>query len=153
MTLTLRINGEDRAVTSDPETPLIYVLRNELKLKSAKLGCGLEQCGSCAVLCDGEAVMTCATPAGAFEGKAITTAEGLGSTATGARVQRAFVKAGAAQCGYCTSGLVVAVTALLSKTARPRRAEAKTWLNPHLCRCGAHSNVLKAVKIAAEDAS
>ena len=151
MTLTLQINGVDRAIISDPATPLIYVLRNELGLKGAKLGCGLEQCGCCAVLVDGEAALSCATPAAAFDGKAITTVEGLRDHATGARVQDAFVEAGAAQCGYCTAGLVVAATALLTDGGRPGRDEAKAALAPHLCRCGSHSNVLKAIAILTGD--
>jgi aerobic-type carbon monoxide dehydrogenase small subunit (CoxS/CutS family) len=152
VTLTLRINGETREVASDPETPLIYVLRDELKLKGAKLGCGLEQCGACAVLVDGEVAMSCVSPAGSFEGKEIVTVEGVAATETGARVQAAFVEATAAQCGYCTAGLVVAVTGLLAKTPKPDRETAKRELAPHLCRCGSHPRVLRAVEIASGQA-
>lgn len=145
MSLRLRINGEDRDIAADPETPLIYVLRDELRLKGAKLGCGLEQCGACAVLADGCAVMSCVTPAGAFEGREITTVESIEALPLGARVQAAFLDAAAAQCGYCVPGLVVAVTALLSGPARPDPEAVRAALAPHLCRCGSHPRVLRAV--------
>lgn len=149
MTLTLCINGETRAIASDPDTPLIYVLRDELKLKGTKLGCGLEQCGACAVLVDGAVVLSCVTAAGAFAGRAITTIEGIGDSDLGRRVQAAFVAASAAQCGYCTAGLVVAATALLSQNPAPDRAATIAALTPHLCRCGSHPRVLDAVARAA----
>ena len=149
MTLRLRINGRSHDIASDPETPLIYVLRDELKLKGSKLGCGLEQCGACHVLVDGEAVPSCVAPVAAFEGKSIVTVEGLKDTDIGRRVQDAFVETSAAQCGYCTAGLVVAVTALLSGTPKPTRAIAKEALTPNLCRCGSHPRILRAVEIAA----
>lgn len=148
MSLTLRINGEDRSIASDPGTPLIHVLREELKLKGSKLGCSLEQCGACMVLVDGKAEPSCVAPAETFEGREIVTIEGLCSTATGQRVQAAFVEANAAQCGYCTAGLVVAVSALLAENETPDREDAKAALDPHLCRCGAHPRVLRAVEIA-----
>jgi len=148
VTLTLRINGADRKIASDPETPLIYVLRDELKLKGAKLGCGLEQCGACAVLADGACVMSCVTPAGAFTGREIVTPEGIAALPAGARAQAAFVEMAAAQCGYCTPGLVVAVTALLSRAGKPDRAAVTAALAPHFCRCGSHPRVLCAVEAA-----
>ena len=150
MTLTLRINGNDHEIRSEANTPLLYVLRDELKLKGTKFGCGLEQCGACAVLVDGEATLSCVAPAGDFVGREIVTVEGLASTQRGARVQAAFVKASAAQCGYCTPGLVVAVTALLDRWPAPSQEEAKAALAPHLCRCGSHPRILDAVEIAAE---
>lgn len=149
MSLTLNINGTDRVVDSDPDTPLIFVLRDELGLKGAKLGCGLEQCGCCAVLADGEVALSCATPAAVFEGKQIVTIEGISARAMGAIVQDAFVAASAAQCGYCTAGLVVAVTGLLETNPAPTRGEAAEALTPHLCRCGSHPRVFRAVEIAA----
>lgn len=148
MTLTLNINGEAREIASDPETPLVYVLRDELKLKGAKLGCGLEQCGACAVLVDGKPELSCVSPAARFEGREIVTVEGLADTETGRRVQEAFVEANAAQCGYCTAGLVVAVTGLLASDPGADRETAKAALDPHLCRCGSHPRVLRAVEIA-----
>lgn len=148
VSLTLKINGETRIVDSDPETPLAYVLRDELKLKGTKIGCGLEQCGACAVLVDGDPQLSCVSPAATFEGKEIVTVEGLSASEIGARVQAAFVEASAAQCGYCTAGLVVAVTGLLSRMPHPDRETAKRELAPHLCRCGSHPRVLRAVDIA-----
>lgn len=148
MTLTIRVNGKDHQVEATPDTPLAYVLRNELGLKGTKLGCGLEQCGACAVLVDGAPEMTCSSPVETFTEREITTVEALGETETGARVQRAFVEATAAQCGYCTAGLVVAVTGLLSRNPQPSRDEITEALTPHLCRCGAHPRVLRAVAIA-----
>lgn len=150
MTLTLNINGDDCRVTSEPDTPLIYVLRDELKLKGTKLGCGLEQCGACAVLVDGTPVLSCVSPVSMFEGKVIITIEGIDSREVGRRVQEAFVAASAAQCGYCTAGLVVATTALLEDNPVPNLADIKEALTPHLCRCGSHPRVLRAVEEAAK---
>lgn len=148
LTLTLRINGELHAITSDPETPLIYVLRDELKLKGTKLGCGLEQCGACAVLVDGKPELSCISPAATFEGREIVTVEGISESEIGKRVQAAFVQANAAQCGYCTAGLVVAVTGLIAQEGNLDRESAKAALTPHLCRCGSHPRVLRAIEIA-----
>ena len=148
MTLRLRINGVARAIASDPETPLIHVLRDELGLKGTKLGCGLEQCGACAVLAGGKPVMSCVTPAAAFAGREIVTIEGVAALPAGARVQSAFLQAAAAQCGYCTPGLVIAATALLSGPEKPGREAIRAALTPHLCRCGSHPRVLRAVDAA-----
>ncbi len=148
MSLSLRINGQAREISSDPETPLLFVLRNELKLMGAKLGCGLEQCGACAVLVDGEPTLTCSAPTATFEGKEIVTVEGLSEDAVGRRVQDAFVQVNAAQCGYCTAGLVVAVTGLVARGAPEDPSAVKEALAPHLCRCGSHPRVLEAVEIA-----
>lgn len=149
MTFTLRINGQECQITSEPDTPLVYVLRDELKLKGTKLGCGLEQCGACAVLVDGQPVLSCVSPASVFEGKSITTIEGIRDREVGRCVQDAFVANSAAQCGYCTAGLVVATTALLERTPAPDRNETIAALTPHICRCGSHPRVFRAV----EDAS
>ena len=149
MTLTLNVNGETHRVASEPDTPLIYVLRDELKLKGTKLGCGLEQCGSCAVLVDGVSVLSCVSPVSVFKGKSIVTIEGIADIETGRRVQEAFVAASAAQCGYCTAGLVVATTALLEGNPAPDRAAIKAALTPHICRCGSHPRVFRAVEDAA----
>jgi aerobic-type carbon monoxide dehydrogenase small subunit (CoxS/CutS family) len=150
VTLTLHVNGKTHQVTSEPDTPLIYVLRDELKLKGTKLGCGLEQCGACAVYVDGEAVLSCVSDAQSFDGKEITTIEGIGDTELGRRVQEAFVSMSAAQCGYCTAGLVVATTALLSRDPKPDKDSVIKALTPHLCRCGSHPRVLRAVKLASD---
>ncbi len=146
--MKLTVNGESREADADPSTPLIYVLRNDLGLKGTKLGCGLEQCGACAVLVDGKSVLSCNRAASEFAGREIVTIEGLGENA----VQQAFITENAAQCGYCTPGLIVAVTALLAKDRKPSRAEIVTALDKHLCRCGSHTRVLKAIARAAEAA-
>ena len=146
--LTLTVNGRAVEVTSDPQTPLAYVLRNELKLKGTKIGCGLEQCGACTVLADGNAVQSCATPVAMFQNKDVTTIEGLSTTETGRAVQKAFIAARAAQCGFCTAGLVVKVTALKQTGASFAREDLKAALSTHLCRCGAHPRVLDAAEAA-----
>lgn len=148
MTLTLRINGEDRKIVSDPETPLVYVLRDELKLKGTKLGCGLEQCGACAVLADGKAELSCVSSAATFAEREIVTIEGLSEMEAGRRVQAAFVEMNAAQCGYCTAGLAIAVTELVIGNADLERTAVKRSLDKHLCRCGSHPRVLRAAEIA-----
>ena len=144
--LSLNINGTEHAIESDPATPLAYVLRNELGLTGAKLGCGLEQCGSCAVLVDGVATLSCAAPAGQFEGRSIVTVEGLTEAGSPGPVQRAFVAEAAAQCGYCTPGLVIAVEALRRRGSVPDEAAIREALTPHLCRCGTHPAVLRATR-------
>ena len=150
VTLSLTINGKKHQVTSEPDTPLIYVLRDELGLKGTKLGCGLEQCGACAVLVDGKAVLSCVSAVEAFDRKEITTIEGIADSELGRRVQDAFVETSAAQCGYCTAGLVVATTALLSHNPNPDKDDITEALTLHLCRCGSHPRVLRAVKRASE---
>ena len=141
----LRINGARREVDADPASPLIYVLRNQFGLMGAKLGCGLEQCGACAVLVDGAPVLSCVRAVSEFVGSEIRTVEGLAADARGRAVQRAFIEENAAQCGYCTPGLVIAVTALLSRNPAPGNAEIRVALNDHLCRCGSHPRVLAAI--------
>jgi len=148
-TVRLRVNGEAHRLEVDPSTPLVYVLRNRLGLTAAKLGCGLEQCGACAVLVDGVSTLSCATPVAAFQDQDIVTCEGLGAPGRLSRVQRAFVEAGAGQCGYCIPGLVVAVTALLDAHPQPDDSQVSEALAPHLCRCGSHTRVLAAVRRAA----
>ena len=151
--VVLNINGAVSEVEADPATPLIFVLRNRLGLMGAKLGCGLEQCGACAVMADGEKVLSCVRAVSEFEECAITTVEGLADDGELNPVQRAFLEAGAAQCGYCTSGLVVALTAYLEAAERPDRRGAVEALKGHLCRCGAHADVLRAVdRLVAEAA-
>ncbi|MFT5485458.1 MAG: nicotinate dehydrogenase subunit A [Paracoccaceae bacterium] len=149
--LTLTINGQTRDIDCDPATPLLYVLRNDLDLTGAKLGCGLEQCGACAVLVDGEATLCCNRPAGEFTGKDIVTIEALGNDVVGAAVQKAFIAEGAAQCGYCTAGLVVAATSLLKANTTPDRDAIVAGLEEHLCRCGSHGRVIAAIERAAKE--
>lgn len=143
--ITLHINGAARAVEADPATPLLYVLRNQLGLTGAKLGCALEQCGACAVLVDGVARPTCVAAVAQFEGAQIETVEGLGDARRPGPVQRAFIDEAAAQCGYCTPGLVVAVEALRRREPPPDEATVRAALKGHLCRCGTHAAVLRAV--------
>jgi aerobic-type carbon monoxide dehydrogenase small subunit (CoxS/CutS family) len=143
--MELRVNGAAHQVDADPSTPLIYVLRNQLDLTGAKLGCGLEQCGACAVLVDGERVLSCVRAVSEFDKSEIVTVEGLAEDGEWSDVQRAFIEQGAAQCGYCTPGIVIAVTALLARKPRPSDSEIREALDDHLCRCGSHWRVLEAV--------
>ena len=144
-TIKLDVNGRSHDVDVAPDTPLIFVLRNALKLKGPKLGCAKEQCGACAVLVDGQPALSCVRTVAEFEGKAIRTIEGLSEDGVLSQVQQAFLDAGAAQCGYCTSGIVIATTALFSRNRKPSRQDVLEALDPHLCRCGSHARVLAAI--------
>ena len=149
----LTVNGARREVEADPATPLVYVLRNRLGLVGAKLGCGLEQCGACAVIADGIKVLSCVRAVSEFVGSEIVTLEGLAGDGELTPVQRAFLETGAAQCGYCTGGLIVALTAYLETAPEPDRQGAIAALDGHLCRCGAHADVLRAIDLlVGEDA-
>lgn len=151
--ITLEVNGAPSSLDVHPDEPLALVLRNRLGLTGVKVGCSLEQCGACAVLVDGESALACVRHAADFEGRRIETVEGLGTPDNPGSVQRALLDACAAQCGYCTPGLVIAITGLLRKDPYPDEAAIRTALRPHLCRCGAHPRVLRAVrKLAAEGA-
>jgi nicotinate dehydrogenase subunit A len=145
----LHVNGREERVLVEPDTPLLYVLRNDLGLTAAKFGCGLEQCYACAVIVDGEAVASCATAVDAFVGKAITTLEGIGTPERLHPLQRAFVDEQAAQCGYCVPGMIVRAKALLDRDPSPSDDDIKQALAPHLCRCGSHPRLLRAVRRAA----
>lgn len=149
--ITLHVNGSARAVDDDPQTPLLYVLRGTLQLNAAKFGCGLAQCGSCTVLIDGEPVFSCVTPLAALEGKKITTLEGLGTDAAGGALQRAFIEEQAAQCGYCTAGMIVRAQALLARNPAPSDAQIREHMEANLCRCGVHLRVLRAVRRASDE--
>jgi aerobic-type carbon monoxide dehydrogenase small subunit (CoxS/CutS family) len=144
--ISLTINGRVHEIEADPSTPFIYVLRNDFGLTGAKLGCGLEQCGACAVLVDGVAKNTCVAPVAQFTGTEIITAEGLAERDGPGPVQRAFIAEGAAQCGYCTPGLIVAVEALRRRRPAPDEAAMREALVGHLCRCGTHAAVLRATR-------
>lgn len=144
-TISLKINGKIRLINVDPETPLLFVLRNNLGLTGAKLGCGLEQCGACAVLINGCSTLSCVTTVADFQGKEIITVEGISKDGKLSRVQKAFVDAGAAQCGYCTPGLVVAVTALFEQDPNPDDTAVESALEHHLCRCGSHGRIIAAI--------
>ncbi len=147
--MTLKVNGQDRRIDADPDTPLLYVLRDELELNAAKFGCGLGQCGSCTVIVDGKAVLSCVTPLLLVEGKQVTTLEGLGTVEAPAPIQRAFMEEQAAQCGYCIAGMMMRAQALLQKNIRPTDEQIRAELEPHLCRCGTHMRILRAVHRAA----
>jgi aerobic-type carbon monoxide dehydrogenase small subunit (CoxS/CutS family) len=142
------VNGERLEVDVDPSTPLLWVLRDQLGLTGAKYGCGLEQCGACAVLCDGKAVLSCATPVESFAGKRVTTIEGVAAGGELDAVQRAFVAEQAAQCGYCVPGIVIAAKALLDEVREPSDSQIRAALAKHLCRCGTHPRMLRAVRRA-----
>lgn len=148
--LTLRVNGTARTINlDDPHEPLLYVLRNDLGLHGAKFGCGLGQCGACTVLAGGRPVRSCVTPARAAAGQDITTIEGLGSPERPDPVQRAFIAEAAAQCGYCTAGMVMAARALLRENPHPNVQQIRTALAGNLCRCGTHPRVIRAIMRAA----
>ncbi len=149
--ITLNVNGVQHTVHAEPDTPLLYILRNDLKLKGAKFGCGLGQCGACMVLIDGHNVMSCDTPLWAAAGKAITTIEALGSLDAPNVLQRAFITEQAAQCGYCLSGAVMTATELLARNPDPSESEIKQALARNLCRCGTHTRIIKAVQRAAKE--
>jgi nicotinate dehydrogenase subunit A len=144
------VNGGARTVESaDPDQPLLYVLRNSLNLTAAKYGCGLGQCGACTVLVDGAAVRSCLTPVSTIVGRSVTTLEGLGTPEKPHKVQAAFIAEQAAQCGYCTNGMVMTSAALLAGKPNATLAEAKEALAGNLCRCGTHQRILRAVMRAA----
>jgi nicotinate dehydrogenase subunit A len=149
LAITLTVNGKRHAVSAEPETALLYVLRNDLKLKGARFGCGLGQCGACTVLVDGKPVQSCDFPLSAAVGKAITTIEGLAPDGELHPLQSAFIAEQAAQCGYCVTGIIMAAKALLDANPRPADAEIRSALKGNLCRCGTHQRILNAIKRAA----
>jgi len=149
--ITLNVNGAQHTVRAEPDTPLLYILRNDLKLKGAKFGCGLGQCGTCMVLIDGHNVMSCDTPLWAAAGKAITTIEALGTLDAPGVLQRAFIAEQAAQCGYCMSGAIMTAAALLARNPDPTETDIKQALARNLCRCGTHTRIIKAVQRAARE--
>jgi nicotinate dehydrogenase subunit A len=145
----LAVNGKTLAIESEPDTPLLYVLRNDAALSGPKFGCGLGQCGACTVILDGVAVRSCITPIASVGGAKITTLEGLGTPEAPHRVQKAFMDEQAAQCGYCTSGMIMTAKALLDANPNPRTDEIKQALAKNLCRCGSHLRIVRAVQRAA----
>lgn len=146
--IVITVNGQRHTVRATAETPLLYVLRNELGLNGPRFGCGLEQCGACMVLRGAEATRSCMLPVGEVAGSQITTLEGLGEPDDLHPVQRAFLEEQAAQCGYCSSGLMIATAALLWRTPHPSDQQIRTALDGNLCRCGSHLRILRAVKRA-----
>jgi nicotinate dehydrogenase subunit A len=143
--IKLNVNGRVHPVDADPQTPLLYVLREDLQLNGAKFGCGLGQCGACTVMVDGEAVFSCITPISVLEGRRITTLEGLGTAQSPGPMQRAFIAEQAAQCGYCIPGMMLRAQALLERHPGASEAEIRAALQPNLCRCGTHMRIVRAV--------
>ncbi len=150
-TYTFRLNGRSVSVDAwDPDEPLLYALRGALGVHGPKLGCGLGQCGACAVLIDKQAARACVIPVSAAAGRRITTVEGLGTPERPDPVQAAFIAEQAAQCGYCTSGMIIAAKALLARTPKPTLDHAKQAMDRNLCRCGTHTRILRAVMRASQ---
>ena len=148
-TYKLRVNGRDCEVRAEPNTPLLYILRNDLKLKGTRFGCGEGQCGACSVLMDGNPVQSCDTPLWSVPGHEITTIEGIGSPSKLHPVQQAFVDEQAIQCGYCIDGIIIAAVALLKRENDPSDAEIAAALERNLCRCGTHVRIFRAIRSAA----
>ena len=148
-TYKLNVNGVDVSVSAESDTPLMYILRNDLKLKGTRFGCGQGNCGACTVLIDGKPVQSCDTPLWSAPGHEITTIEGLGSAGAPGRLQQAFIDEQAVQCGYCINGIIMSAEALLAREPAPTDAEIAQALERNLCRCGTHARVLRAIKRAA----
>jgi nicotinate dehydrogenase subunit A len=151
LSIRLTVNGRIHDVAAEPDTALLYVLRNDLVLNGPKYGCGLGECGACAVLIDGVAARSCVIPVGGCTGRAIVTLEGLGSREHPDPVQQAFITEQAAQCGYCLNGMIITAKALLLRNPTPSETEIRETLRYNLCRCGAHIEIIRAVMRAAGD--
>jgi len=147
--IDLKVNGAVAHTDVDPETPLLYVLRDDLGLHAAKFGCGLGQCGACTVLVDDRPVFSCLLPVGAIGERTVTTVEGLGTAAAPGDLQRAFLHEQAGQCGYCIPGMIARAEALLRRTTTPTEEEMRSAMASSLCRCGTHMRILRAVRRAA----
>ncbi|MDF2119036.1 (2Fe-2S)-binding protein [Roseiarcaceae bacterium H3SJ34-1] len=148
----LKVNGQSHNLAVPDDAPLLYVLRNDLKLNGPKFGCGLSQCGACTVLIDGQPVRSCVTSAGAVVGQDIVTLEGLGTPEKPHRLQRAFIDEQAAQCGYCANGMIMRAKALLDTVPKPSEGEVRLALDGNLCRCGVHQRIISAVMRASREA-
>lgn len=144
------LNGKPVAAAADPDTPLLYVLRNKLGCTSVRYGCGLEQCGCCMVLVDGAKTFACSAPVGQAAGRSVETVEGMGDVDAPGAIQAAFLAEQAGQCGYCLSGMMMATQALLAENPDPSRGDIVAALDANLCRCGAHTRIVRAVERAAE---
>jgi len=151
MGISLKVNGSRQSVPAEADTPLLYVLRNDLALNGAKFGCGLAQCGACTVLLDGRAVRSCVTEIGTIGEAEITTLEGLGTIDKPHPLQQAFIDTQAAQCGYCIAGMIMTAKDLLDRNPRPTAAEVREALAENLCRCGTHNRIVRAVLLAAQN--
>jgi len=148
--IALKVNGKPQTVEAEPDTPLLYVLRDNLEMHGPKFGCGLGQCGACTVMLDGVAARSCVIPVSKVGARAVTTLEGLGTSAKPHPVQQAFIDEQAAQCGYCINGMVMTSAAFLAKNKNPSDADIKRALAGNLCRCGTHVRIVRAVKRAAK---
>lgn len=158
--IKIRVNEQTHIVQADPETPLLYVLMNDLQLQGPRFGCGLAQCGSCSVLLDGSEIRSCVTPVSAVSGKSVTTLEGLPAWYAKQKklakplalhpVQQAMIDEQAVQCGYCFNGMIIQAAELLSRTPHPTEAQIRAAMNGHLCRCGSYPRVLKAIQRASQ---
>jgi aerobic-type carbon monoxide dehydrogenase small subunit (CoxS/CutS family) len=146
MTTNLKLNGRATRFSSDPDTPLLYVLRNEGRLNGAKFGCGMGQCGACTVIVDGEAVFSCLVPLATLEGRSVRTVEGLGTATAPGPLQAAFIRHQAAQCGYCIAGMLMRAQALLDRIPKPTDQQIREHMEPNLCRCGTHTRIFAAIK-------
>jgi nicotinate dehydrogenase subunit A len=146
--ISLAVNGKKQVVDVDPDTPLLYILRNDLQLNGPKFGCGLGQCGACTVIMDGNGIRSCQVQVISAQNRSVTTVEGLGTTKKMHRLQQAFVDEQAVQCGYCIAGMIMTSKALLDKNPKPTDSEIKEALAGNLCRCGTHTRILRAVKRA-----
>jgi nicotinate dehydrogenase subunit A len=147
--ITLNVNGEQRAIQAEPDSMLLYALRDNLQLHGPKFGCGLSECGACTVIMDGSAIRSCMTPLSAVADAKIVTVEGLGTIEKPHPLQRAFIEEQAAQCGYCISGMIMSAKALLDQTPHPTREDIKQALDGNLCRCGTHMRIVRAIERAA----
>jgi len=147
--ITLNVNGKSRTVVTDPTTPLLYVLRDDLELNGPRFGCGLSQCGACTVIMNGAAVRSCSIAVSAVQGKNITTLEGLGSVEHPHVLQKAFIEEQAAQCGFCMNGIIMNAKVMLDKNPHPTELEIRQGLANVLCRCGSHARVIRAIQRAA----
>ncbi|MCY0389323.1 (2Fe-2S)-binding protein [Robbsia sp. Bb-Pol-6] len=149
--LEIHVNGVSHRIDADPDTPLLYALRNQLGLHGAKYGCGLGQCGACTVIVDGQAMFSCVLPVAAVGARAVRTIESLGSAAQPGPLQKAFLDKQAAQCGYCIAGMIMRAQAFLEKNPAPTDAQVRVAMEPNLCRCGTHMRILAAIRQAAAD--
>jgi len=152
MATSISVNGKTQSIEADGDTPLLYVLRNDLQLNGAKYGCGFAQCGACTVLVDGKATRSCVTLLSTVQGKAITTIEGLGGPQKMHRLQKAFVEEQAAQCGYCANGMIMTAQALLERNSKPTEAQIRKALAANFCRCGTHNRIVRAIQRASVEA-
>jgi nicotinate dehydrogenase subunit A len=148
--IMLRVNGTTHQLDIDPATPLLYALRGELELNGAKFGCGLGQCGACTVIVDGQAIYSCLTPVIALQGRSVITIESLGTSEKPGPLQQAFIAEQAAQCGYCTAGMIMRAQALLDRNPSPSDADIRAQMEPNLCRCGTHMRIVRAIRRASE---